>query len=314
LPWRKDTFGLVYAEGSKRPKMMPDSWHRGHVLALHELIVALGDRRYRVERPFGSWPENSGFVTDVAIDPRGHAFVMLRHDPLTQSDDPRIVELSPDGAYLGGWGGTTIADSHMLTTDAAGRVLAVDRDMHEVIIFSAGGERLSGLGKRGEPLSPFNHPTDVHVSAWGEIYVCDGYAASRVHRFSADGVLLGGWGSHGSDDGQFGWPHAIWAFADGRVVVVDRTLNRVQVFDREGRHLQSWGDFHQPVALWGDAEGNAYVTDMVPSLQKIGPNGERLGRCRPFLNGAHGIFGTPEGDILLAETNPSRITRLRLLG
>jgi hypothetical protein len=25
---------------------------------------------------------------------------------------------------------------------------------------------------------------------------------------------------------------------------------------------------------------------------------------------AHGIFGTPDGDILLAEGNPSRITRL----
>jgi peptidylglycine monooxygenase len=31
-----------------------------------------------------------------------------------------------------------------------------------------------------------------------------------------------------------------------------------------------------------------------------------------MLNGAHGIFGTPDGDILLAEGNPSRITRLRL--
>jgi peptidylglycine monooxygenase len=282
-------------------------------LASHELIVALGETRYRVERPFGAWPKNAGFVTDVTVDPRGHVFVMLRHDPLEHPDDPRVIELAPDGTYLDGWGGELIADSHMLTADGAGRILAVDRDMHEVVICSARGERLGGLGKRGEPLSPFNHPTDVHVSAWGEIYVSDGYAASRVHRFDAAGTLIASWGSHGPGDGQFGWPHAIWTFADGRVVVVDRTLNRVQVFDREGRHLESWGDFYQPVAIWGDDEGNAYVTDMVPSLQKIGPKGEQLGRCRPMLNGAHGIFGTPDGDILLAEGNPSRITKLRLL-
>ena len=280
---------------------------------MHELIVALGDTRYRVERPFGSWPQNSGFVTDVTVDPRGHVFVMLRHDPLTQPNDPRVIELSPQGQYLGGWGGDLIADSHMLTADAQGRILAVDRDMHEVIICSPAGERLGALGRRGVPLAPFNHPTDVHVSAWGEIYVADGYAASRVHRFGAAGTLIATWGSHGSGDGQFGWPHAIWTFADGRVVVVDRTLNRVQVFDRAGRHLESWGAFYQPVAIWGDDEGCAYVTDMVPSLQKIGPKGERLGRCRPMLNGAHGIFGTPGGDILLAEGNPSRITRLRRL-
>ncbi|WP_315831036.1 hypothetical protein [Bradyrhizobium prioriisuperbiae] len=282
-------------------------------MSAHDLIVALGDQRYRVERPFGAWPQNTGFVTDVAVDPRGHVFVMLRHDPLVHPNDPRVIELAPDGTYLGGWGGDLIADSHMLTTDATGRILAVDRDMHEVIICSPAGERIGGLGRRGVPLSPFNHPTDVHVSAWGEIYVSDGYAASRVHRFDADGTLIASWGSHGTGDGQFGWPHAIWTFADGRVVVVDRTLNRVQVFDREGRHLENWGEFYQPVAIWGDDEGCAYVTDMVPNLQKIGPKGERLGRCRPMLNGAHGIFGTPDGDILLAESNPSRLTRLRLL-
>lgn len=282
-------------------------------MAQHEIIVALGDTRYRVERPFGSWPANAGFVTDVAVDARGHVFVMLRQDPLVQPDDPRVVELSPEGDYLGGWGGALIADSHMMTVDAKGRMLAVDRDMHEVIICSLAGERLGGLGRRGEPLAPFNHPTDAHLSAWGDFYVADGYGASRVHRFSGDGALIGGWGSHGHADGQFGWPHALWTFADGRVVVVDRSLNRVQVFDRDGRHLESWGDFYQPVGIWGDAQGNAYVTDMIPSLQKIGPKGERLGRCRPMLNGAHGLFGTPTGDILLAEGNPSRITRLRLI-
>src|ERR1700737_886832 len=74
-------------------------------LCLHELSVALGDTRYRVERPFGSWPQNPGFVTDVTVDPRGHVFVMLRHDPLLQPSDPRGFELSPEGRYLGGWGG-----------------------------------------------------------------------------------------------------------------------------------------------------------------------------------------------------------------
>ncbi len=283
---------------------------RNPTLPTPDLIVALGDTRYRIERPFGSWPRNSGFVTDVTVDPRGHIFVMLRHDPLTHPNDSRVIELAPDGTYLNGWGGDLIADSHMLTADAQGRILCVDRDMHEVIICSGSGERLAALGQRGEPLSPFNHPTDVHVSSWGDIYVSDGYAASSIHRFSAYGVHLQSWGGHGSGDGQFGWPHAIWTHADGRVCVVDRTQNRVQVFDNLGGHLASWTHVYQPVGIWGDDEGNTYVTDMVPSLQKIGPGGEKLGRCRPMLNGAHGIFGTPEGDILLAEGNPSRITRL----
>jgi NHL repeat len=279
----------------------------------HELIVALGDRRYRVERPFGSWPKNEGFVTDVAVDRRGHVFVGLRHDPLTQANDPRIIELNPDGDYVGGWGGALIADTHLFTIAEDGRFFIVDRDMHEVVISTAAGERLGGLGARGKPLSPFNHPTDVAVTASGAILVSDGYAAHLVHRFGADGSYRGAFGGPGRKPGQFMEPHALWAFADGRIAVIDRCNDRVQVFTEDGSLIAVWEDFYRPVAIWGDVEGKAYITDSVPRLHCIGPGGERIGLCRPVLNGAHGIFGTPSGDLLLAEGNPSRITRMKRL-
>jgi NHL repeat len=279
----------------------------------HELIVALGDWRYRIERPFGSWPKNEGFVTDVAVDGRGHVFVGLRHDSLTQPDDPRIVELGPDGAYLGGWGGSHIADTHLLTISSDGRVLIVDRDMHEIVVCSAAGERIGSLGARGQPLKPFNHPSDVAVTASGHILVADGYAAHLVHRFDPSGDYLGAFGGPGREPGRFMEPHALWAFADGRVAVIDRCNDRVQVFTEQGVLLDVWEGFYRPVAIWGDADGNAFITDSVPRLHCLGPRGERSGVCRPVLNGAHGIFGTPSGDIFLAEGNPSRVTRLRRL-
>src|SRR5260370_22440084 len=90
---------------------------------------------------------------------------MLRHDPLVHPYDPRVIELARDGAYLRGWGGDLIADSHMLTADATGRILAVDRDMHEVIICSPAGERLRGVWPhRGTPLAPYP-PAPGHVLA-----------------------------------------------------------------------------------------------------------------------------------------------------
>jgi hypothetical protein len=275
-----------------------------------ELIVALGDWRYRVERPFGSWPKNEGFVTDVAVDARGHVFVGLRHDPLTQADDPRIIELDPEGKYLAGWGGSLIADTHLLTIAPDGRLLIVDRDMHEVIIYSADGERISGLGVRGQSLKPFNHPSDVAVTSVGNVIVADGYAAHLVHRFSSLGEYLGAFGGPGRKPGQFMEPHALWAFADGRIAVIDRCNDRVQIFTEQGDLLDVWEDFYRPVAIWGDADGNAFITDSIPRLHCIGPKGERKGICRPVLNGAHGIYGTPGGDLLLAEVNPSRVTRL----
>lgn len=281
---------------------------------LHELVVALGDRRYRVERPFGSWPRNEGFVTDVAVDARGHVFVGLRHDPLTQADDPRIIELSPDGAHLRGWGGTLVADTHLLTIGPDGDLLVVDRDMHEIIICRPSGERIGGLGERGRPLRPFNHPSDVAVAPSGLVFVSDGYAAHRVHRFDRAGSYLGAFGGVGREPGLFMEPHALWAFGDGRVAVVDRCNDRVQVFSEEGELQAVWNDFYRPVAIWGDAEGNAYVVDSVPRLHLIDGGGKRLGLCRPVLNGAHGIYGNARGDLFLAESNPSRVTRLALLG
>lgn len=279
----------------------------------HDLMVALGDRRYRVERPFGAWPKNEGFVTDVAVDARGHVFVGLRHDSLTQADDPRIIELGPDGQYLGGWGGALIADTHLLTIAADGRLLIVDRDMHEIVICTLAGERTGGLGARGQPLKPFNHPSDVAVTPSGLILVADGYAAHLVHRFDPSGEYLGAFGGPGREPGRFMEPHALWAFADGRVAVIDRCNDRVQIFCQDGVLLEVWEGFYRPVAIWGDAEGNAYITDSVPRLHCRGPGGKTLGVCRPVLNGAHGIFGTPSGDLFLAEGNPSRVTRLRLM-
>jgi NHL repeat len=277
---------------------------------LHQLVVALGDWRYRVERPFGSWPENCGFVTDVAVDARGHVFVGLRHDPLTQADDPRLIELDPAGNYLGAFGGNQIADMHLFTITPHGRMLIVDRDMHEIIITSPAGKRIGGLGGRGLPLQPFNHPSDVAVALSGDIYVSDGYAAHCIHRFAADGTCVGTFGGPGRNPGQFMEPHALWAFGDGRIAVVDRCNDRVQVFAGDGTLLDIWENFYRPVAIWGDAEGNAFISDSVPRLHCIGPKGERKGVCRPVLNGAHGISGTPAGDLFLAESNPSRVTRL----
>jgi hypothetical protein len=279
----------------------------------HELIIALGDRQYRIERPFGSWPANSGFVTDVAVDGRGHVFVGLRHDPLTQPNDPRIIELAPDGSFIGHWGGDLIADTHCLTITPDDRLLIVDRDMHEVVITALDGAQVGNLGRRGVPLEPFNHPSDVTVAPSGNILVSDGYAAHLVHRFAPEGGYLGAFGGVGRQPGQFMEPHALWAFADGRIAVVDRCNDRVQVFHETGELLAIWSDFYRPVAIWGDEQGNAYVTDSVPRLHLIGPDGTRKGVCRPVLNGAHGIFGAPDGDIYLAESSPSRITRLKLL-
>lgn len=272
------------------------------------LYVALGNQTYRVERPWGDLAP--GAVSDVTVDSRGHVFVLLRWDPLADTTSPRVIELAPDGRRLAAWGQELIADSHMLAAAPDDRLYVVDRDAHEIVICSGDGRRVGGIGRRHGPLQPFNHPTGVAIAASGEVYVSDGYAGNRVHRFAANGTLVQSWGELGEEPGQFINPHAVWAMRDGRVVVVDRENDRLQVFTPDGRPLAVWTGFRKPLDVWGDAEDNLYVTDLVPTLNLLNKDGRRIGRCRPVLNGAHGIWGDAQGRLYLAEPNPSRITRL----
>jgi peptidylglycine monooxygenase len=274
------------------------------------LHVALGRTRYRVERPWGEIPIGRALVSDVACDARGHVFVLLRHDAYVDPDGPAVVELSPNGALLAGWGGPEVADGHMLACAPDGRIFVVDRDAHQVVVFDSAGQRLGSLGERHRPDAPFNHPSGIAIAPWGDIYVADGYGATRVHRFAENYAPLAMWGTPGAGPGQFATPHAVCATMDGRVLVADRENDRVQVFSRFGAFLAEWRGFGRPMDIFADAAGRCYVTDQVPRLTLVSPTGDVLGRCRPVLNGAHGIWGDAEGRLYLAELAPPRITRL----
>lgn len=275
----------------------------------HTLVVALGAQHYRVERPFGDLPGGPGGVSDVVAD-GARIHVLLRPDPLVDGDAPRLVTLDAEGKRLATGGAELIADGHMLALRPGGGLLVVDRDAHAVVILDAAGRRVGEIGGRGRPNRPFNHPTNAAVAPDGTIYVADGYAAASIHRFDPDGAPRGSWGRLGDGPGEFHTPHGLWVLPDGRVAVGDRENHRVQVFSPDGELLAIWRGVHRPMDLWGDAQGRLYVSDGVPCLTLFDGDGTVLGRCRPVLNGAHGLHGDPEGRLYLAEMSPSRLTRL----
>ena len=274
-----------------------------------ELIVLMGERRYRVERDWCRWPADveQGFVSQVAADD-GQIYVLQRADP-------PVVVFDPSGEFRTAWGTGEILDGHGIATATDGRVLVADRDAHQVLIYDRAGNLKQSLGTRGEPSfgGPFNHPTQAAVGADGEIYVSDGYGNSSVHRFAADGGLLGTWGGDGTGPGKFSTPHAVTVLDDGRVLVADRENDRVQLFDRAGGYLGVWRGFYHPMDIWADGAGGVLVTDQVPRIHLLDTEGTVVGRCRGAINGAHGITGDRAGNLYLAELPPARVTRLKRL-
>jgi DNA-binding beta-propeller fold protein YncE len=272
-----------------------------------ELVVCLGEQFFAVERPWGDIPKDIqlGYVTDVAVDAKDNVYLFHR-------GDPPVIVFSPEGEYLRSWGTGRIVDSHGIFA-VGERVLLVDRDAHEVQEYDTFGKLLRVLGTRHRPSfgAPFNAPADVAVAPDGDIYVADGYGNSNVHRFSPEGKLLSSWGKPGNGPGEFTTPHAVRIHPDGRVLVADRENNRLQVFSREGEYIHEWRDLYHPMDLYIDTSGMVYVSDQVPRLSMLSPEGKLLGRCRPSPFNSHGLFGDSAGNFYLAETPPeNRLTRL----
>lgn len=273
--------------------------------------IVLAGLRYAVQRDFGDLPKTiaPARVSMVAVDGDGHVHV-LRRGPVP------VVVFDADGRFLFGYGEGHIFDPHGITIDDRNRVFIVDRDAHQVLCFQTDGTFIFALGERHTPhwQKPFNHPTKVAVAADADIYVADGYGNARVHRFAGTGQLRSSFGTVGRSSGSFMTPHSILVDSLDRVLVCDRENDRVQVFDRAGEWLASWDGLCRPMDLCALPDGTILVTDQVPSLTAFAPDGTRLGRARPSLNGAHGITVDNRGSLYLAEIDPTSITKLTIQG
>lgn len=272
------------------------------------LTVCLGEHTYRVERPWGKLPTTMSlsYVSAVAVDSHGHVY-------LSQRSDPPIVVFDRDGAFVGAWGSGAIVDPHGMYIGPDDHVWVVDRDAHQIVKFDARGEICLTLGQRHSARfqKPFNHPAGVAVDADGDVYVADGYGNSMVHRFSRAGEWKTSWGVPGDGPGEFSTPHAVRVGRNGHVLICDRENNRLQFFSTAGEYIGEWSDLYHPMDVHIDSAGNVYVSDQIPRLSMFSAGGQLVGRCRPALYGAHGIWIDTTGDIYLAEVSPmDRLTKL----
>jgi len=171
------------------------------------------------------------------------------------------------GKVLANIGKGVMVTPHGIHVDAQGNVWVADfagnkagTKGHQVHKFSPRGEKLLSLGIAGKPGSAdgqFNQPNDVAVGPDGSIYVSDGHdaqgmttnqaiaeglkngATSRISKFSPDGKFIKSWGKIGVRHGEFRTPHALAFDSRGRLWVADRGNHRIEIFDQEGKYLES---------------------------------------------------------------------------
>ena len=80
-------------------------------------------------------------------------------------------------------------------------------------------------------------------------------AASRSSRPTASSSRAGA--SYGYGPAQFRGPHSLAMDSRGRLFVADRGNRRIQIFDQEGKHLDTWYQFSRISGLYIDRERHA---------------------------------------------------------
>ena len=198
---------------------------------------------YRVVPDIFKLPEgmNLGPCSAVAVRANGNILIFNR-------SDHALMEFNPAGNYLRTLARGVFDNPHGLRLDAQGHIWATDTVAHIVVKMTAEGRILMVLGVKGRAtdwhqaghLRCFNEPNDIAFGPKGEIYVAQGHGKgeSRVIKFDGDGTFLMTWGGEGKGPGEFNQPHAVIIDRAGLVYIADRSNQRIQVFDADGKFLR----------------------------------------------------------------------------
>ncbi len=219
---------------------------------------------YRTVTGWAQLPDGRkwGSTSGVAIGPDGNIWTYERcgGNSCTDSNLAPILEFEPSGKLLKNFGAGMFVLPHGIFVDKDGNVWVTDGvgglgtpdDVgkhgkgHVVVKFSPDGKVLMTLGKAGVPGNTpdtFNRPSAVIVAPNGDIFVADGHGSppgsqvnARIVKFSKDGKFIKEWGKLGSAPGEFEGPHALAFDRKGRLFVGDRSNNRIQIFNQNGKY------------------------------------------------------------------------------
>ncbi len=283
--------------------------------------VGSGEFTYDVLDNWAKTPDGWSIgQAEPACDSQDRVYVFNR------GDHPLMI-FDRDGNFLNEWGREYLTDAHGIFISGEDHVYLPVRESHAIVKCTLDGKPLMTMGVWDAPsdtggarpdgtmwkaAGPFNRCTDIALAPNGDLFVSDGYANSRVHRFSPDGRLLHSWGRPGKrGPGEFHIPHGIWVHWDGRVLVCDRENNRMQIFTGEGEYLDMWTDLARPCDIYVDPDGIAYVVELDAFLTVLNMYGEVLAKMDIGGSGGHAVWADSHGDLYIGHNQEgSRLVKL----
>jgi len=237
----------------------------------------------------------------------------------TQWDHLFVVHGTSNPREEGGRGPHSIKISPY---DPEHHVWVVDDLSQQVFEFTNDGKQLvmtlGEHGVAGNDETHFGKPTDIAFLPDGSFWVTDGYDNTRIVKFDKNGKFQKAVGTPGNGPGQFNTPHAIDIDRNGRLYVADRDNSRIQVFDSDGKHLDTWPNIFNPYAIMLTADNYLGVIDgRLNKVLKYDLQGRLVyawgtqGVFPGMIWGVHGFHVDQQGNLIVAEAFGGRMQRFR---
>jgi DNA-binding beta-propeller fold protein YncE len=274
-------------------------------------------------------------TADVAVDNEDRIYAFARGSAPHMSsasavvpaelifEHPYVAVYSKNGDALSSWGHDIFTGRpHAIVITEDRIIYTVEDKGCAVRKFSLDGELLSSIGPTGmrsdtgadwdnapntvtrlqtirdEGGPPYNHPTGIAVGNNGDLYVSDGYANCKIHRFSANGDLKESFGRSGSGPGEFRLPHQL-LIHDDTIYLCDRENDRIQLFNLDFEFLGAWTSIHRPNTIAVGPDGWFYVGESrVPVGRRSfvhGPAKKEMPSRVSILDSAGTIVGALSG-------------------